>query len=339
MHQIQDSRRVTFLLIVTGLLWTLAGFAAGDSGPEIRVFAGMCDASAVETLSEDRFVVANDEDNELRVYSWNQPGWPVRTLDLSRFWPAEGSGREMDLEGVARLDRHLFWISSHGRNAEGRAAPRRHALVRIPVEWVDGNVPASSPPGRYTDLLAALYRDPRYGRLRLDQAAARAPKAQGGLNIEALARSAEGGLLIGFRSPLFEGRALIVPLLNPHAVLDGAEPPRFGDPIFLSLGGLGLRGALEWEGGYLLVAGPTDGGGRSRLFAWSGRAGEAPRELNSEVFKGFNPEGLAFWSAAASRRLLVVSDDGTRRLQGQDCKDLPRPQRQFRAMTLQIPGP
>lgn len=337
MHHTEDTSRVAFRFIVTGWLWAGAALGAGGAGPEVRLFSGMCDASAVETLGGSRFVVANDEDNELRIYDWNQPGWPVRTLELDRFWPAQGSGREMDLEGVARLGAHLFWISSHGRNAEGRAAPRRHALVRVPVEWFEESAPPASPPTRYTELLEALQQDPRYRALRLDRAAARAPKAPGGLNVEALARAPEGGLLIGFRSPLFEGRALMVPLLNPQAVLDGVQPPRFGDPIFLSLGGLGLRGALECERGYLLVAGSTDGGGRSRLFAWSGRNAEAPRELGSEFFKGFNPEGLALWPGSPGGRLLVVSDDGTRRIQGRDCKDLPPPERRFRAMTLPVP--
>jgi len=324
---------------LTGMVLLLIQPASAVAASETRVFSGMCDASAVETLNDREFVVANDEDNQLRVYDWTRPGWPVRALDLDRLWPPQGSRREMDLEGVARLGSHLFWISSHGRDAKGRAAPGRHALLRIPLDWLQTGAPPSAAPARYTDLLEALARDPRYARLRLDQAAARAPKSPGGLNIEALAATPQGALLIGFRSPLFEGRALFVPLLNPQALLDGSEPPRFGEPVFLALGGLGLRGAVEWERGYLLLAGSTDGGGRSRLLAWSGQPDQEPQELASDALEGLNPEGLAFWPATVPRRLLVVSDDGTRRLQDRDCKDLPAPQRQYRAITLPAPAP
>ena len=324
---------------VAGMVVLLMRPAPAVAASDTRAFSGMCDASAVETLNDREFVVANDEDNQLRVYDWTRPGWPVRALNLDRFWPPQGSRPEMDLEGVARLGPSLFWISSHGRDAKGRAAPGRHALLRIPLDWLQTGAPLSGAPGRYTDLFEALARDPRYAKLRLDQAAARAPKAPGGLNIEALAATPQGALLIGFRSPLFEGRALFVPLLNPHALLDGAEAPRFGEPIFLALGGLGLRGAVEWERGYLLLAGSTDGGGRSRLFAWSGQPNQEPQEVASDALEGLNPEGLAFWPGTEPRRLLVVSDDGSRRLHDRDCKDLPAPHQKYRAITLLAQAP
>ena len=41
---------------------------------EETVFYGACDASAAVALDENTFVVADDEDNVLRIYSLKSPG-------------------------------------------------------------------------------------------------------------------------------------------------------------------------------------------------------------------------------------------------------------------------
>src|SRR5688572_9082053 len=51
--------------------------------PRIVVFTGMCDASGAVALSDRRFVVADDEDNVLRVYDVEQGGAPLGGTDVS----------------------------------------------------------------------------------------------------------------------------------------------------------------------------------------------------------------------------------------------------------------
>ena len=85
--------------LLPGLIATIA-CAADLSAP--LVFKGTCDASAASALSEDLFVVANDEDNLLRFYRTSQPGNPVQTFDLKPILSLKGKS-EMDLEGAARL--------------------------------------------------------------------------------------------------------------------------------------------------------------------------------------------------------------------------------------------
>jgi hypothetical protein len=186
---------------------------------EIRLFERMCDASAIEALDGTTFVVANDEDNVLRVYDWTRPGPPIRELNLNRLLPPMQGRGEFDLEGVARINDELYWISSHGRNTSGEPAPRRQALLRTPRSWFLGSVPSGGSVAVCTGLLEALFADPRYAALGLAEAAQRPPKAAGGLNIETLAAGPNGSLWIGFRNPLFEGRALMVSLLNPHSAV------------------------------------------------------------------------------------------------------------------------
>jgi hypothetical protein len=66
----------------------------------------------------------------------------------------------------------------------------------------------------------------------------------GALNIESLC-SDRDRLLIGFRNPTIhmEQRdyALIIPMLNPEAVVRGTETTKFGRPVLLNLSGLGIR--------------------------------------------------------------------------------------------------
>lgn len=81
---------------------------------------------------------------------------------------------------------------------------------------IPGDPPTVQPAGRiYTRLLNALLAADTLAPYRLATAAQRAAEAPGGLNIEGLAATPEGTLLIGLRNPLRQGRALLVPLLNP----------------------------------------------------------------------------------------------------------------------------
>jgi AcrR family transcriptional regulator len=129
-------------------------------------------------------------------------------------------------------------------------------------------------------------------------------------------------------------RALVVRLENPEAVLDG-ERASFAAPARLDLDGLGVRGLSSWRGRYLLIAGPSDGDRRSRLYSWDGEA--APRREQAE-FEDFNPEG--FFTPEQSNRILVLSDDGERTVAGDRCKSLKnRDQKYFRGLWLELSDP
>jgi hypothetical protein len=50
------------------------------------------------------------------------------------------------------------------------------------------------------------------------------PKAKGGLNIEGLAATPDQELLIGFRNPIPEDKALVLVLTNPKDLLEKKMP-------------------------------------------------------------------------------------------------------------------
>lgn len=302
--------------------------AWGGKLGEPVVFTGTCDASAALGISGDLFVVANDEDNLLRFYRFSQPGPPLQTFDLKPWFTDKRKAPETDLEAAAKLGDTVFFITSHGRNAAGKPAPARQRLFALTLTETNGVTTVQRVGQLYTNLIADLAADARYAPFELGDAAELAPKASGGFNIEALAATPEGALLIGFRNPIPHGRALLAPLLNPRETIAG-RPATFGPPLQLDLGGLGLRDMCSTPNGYYLIAGPANGGhGESRLFFWSG--GVAPPQAVPEAhFARSNPEGICFFGGGPD--FLIVSDDGSRKINGQECKSLPAAERQFRA--------
>jgi hypothetical protein len=318
-----------FLLLMSGLVVAVE-LAANQSPP--LIFSGMCDASAAVALDGDLFAVGCDEDNFLRFYRVSQPGKPVHIYNLNPFLFGKKKSPEADLEGAARLGSRIYWVTSHGQNAEGRFAPNRHQFFALEVN-LRGGVLEVRPVGRpYTNLLSDLVRDPRLERYQLAEAARRAPKASGGLNIEALTDTREGNLLIGFRNPIPGGRALMIPLLNPGALLEGT-PASFGEPLLLDLGGKGLRGMGSTGSGYYLIAGPAGADAESQIFFWEGND-LPPKPIAGRTFPGLNLEGLCFHDSEARSDFLILSDDGSLMSSGKECKSLPEDQRRFRAFRL-----
>jgi hypothetical protein len=80
------------------------------------------------------------------------------------------------------------------------------------------------------------------------------------------------------------------------------------------------------------IAGPADGDAASRLFFWKGDRSK-PQPVTDINFSGLNPEGICLVNGSESE-LLLLSDDGSREINGKECKDLPKSQRQFRAFRV-----
>lgn len=299
---------VRWIRRVSCLIGCLHGCGVTLARPEVTRHEGMYNASAAVALGPLHFVAASDEDNRLRVYRLDQTGGPVFQLDLSGFLGVRGKASEVDIEGAATLGDVDYWIGSHGASKDGRARPNRQRLFGVRRTGTD-EAPRLEPVGRPCRTLGAgLVADPRYRRLGLSEALLERSPDDGGLNIEGLAACGADGLLIGLRGPLVAGQALVAPLLNPRATLDG-EAPRLGDPIRLDLHGQGIRD-FTWSGReYFLIAGGTEGAGKPRLYRWEGPGGR-PMPIEQKGLKSFNPEALVVFGEPAAPRLLVLSDDG-----------------------------
>jgi hypothetical protein len=266
------------------------------------------------------FLVATDEENTLRLYQADAPGPPLKEWGYDLFLRISGKAREADLEGAALVGQRIFWIGSHGRNASGELSPNRKRFFATDITTTSTGV-SISPAGKTCEtLLEQMIADPRLSTLGLGKGARLAPKAKGGLNIEGLASTPEGHLLIAFRNPVPDGKALLVPLINPSAVTAGARA-QFGRPVFLELGGLGIRDIARHEDTYVIIGGPYDGKGKFRLYSWRG-PGSLPAEIPTSHFSKFNPEAIVLYNGLGLSAMQILSDDGTQRSGGQRCKDI-----------------
>ena len=166
------------------------------SQAEVLIYKGRCDASAAAALDANHFIVANDERNGLQIYKRGQPD-PVGSREISAFLGTKAD-KESDLEGAATIGSRIYWISSHGRNKNGELQERRNRFFATDIQ--PGETPSVKTVGDkpYAKLLADMLADERLKGL-LSAAAKLAPEAAGGLNIEGLAATPDGKLLIGFR--------------------------------------------------------------------------------------------------------------------------------------------
>jgi hypothetical protein len=278
----------------------LLAMAAAPQGPEPFRYLGLCEASAAAIISSDRFVVASDESNIVRIYERRKAG-PVGQLDM---------GEADDLEGAAAVGGHILWVTSHSLTKKGKDKSARKQLIETSV--AGGSLVAGR---RFTGLRSNIAEALEVFEWPLEAA----------LNVEGMAATPEGDLLFGLRAPLKHELAAVVRVPNPLG--DAAEEPPALGLAWLDLGTRGIR-SLERVGvgahAYLIVAGLTgEGDPDGALFWWDGTGSEVAPEPGV-VFK----DRLSPAPGLKSRHIVAESairwDDGTIEIFGDNeanCKD------------------
>jgi hypothetical protein len=296
------------------------------AAPQPTRYLGMCDASAAVAVGDDAFVAASDESNTLLLYRRGEPR-PVGSFDVATFLRV-AKKQEVDIEAAAAIGARVYWITSHSRNSKGKGQTSRSRLFATQLQPNDAIVTVGAP---YLGLLGDLEAAPALARYGLAEAARLPAEAPGGLNIEGLAATADGQLLIGLRNPLHEGRALIIPLRNPAEVIDGARA-KLAAPFELDLGGRGVRSIERIGGEYLIVAGPTADSGTFALYRWSGTRGEGAAPIAGIDLGTLRPEAL--YAVPQTHQLELLSDDGGIVTDGERCKDMPVSRQAFRGLIV-----
>ena len=268
----------------------LAAFASSDASA--IEYAGVCEVSAGTFIGPKHFAVASDESNKLQVYERGKPKPVGSGIDMVAFTSFDKS----DLEGAAALGDRVYWISSHSFTKKGKDSAKRKVFFATKIEQANGKVTLKG-----VGQPALSLRDP------LAKAAGVEPRD---MDIEALAPTTEGGLLIGLRKPLLsDGRALIIPFKNPAGVVDHGAQPEFGAPIRVYLGGRGLRSMDLLAGAqYIIVAGAvSDSPVGFAVFRWSG-PGTEPVAVKGLNLMEIRPE--AAMAVPGQDLVQLLSDDG-----------------------------
>jgi len=282
--------------------------------PKFMTLTGIYEPSAIQQLPDGRFLVVEDEKQFPFSLVTIHPDGSVSSAALSpgfleagdAFWKLD------DLEGAA-LDRsgYVYTVTSHSRDSEGGEKKSRDKLVRFRIRGDHVDEPM-------------LFRGLKPALLAIHPVLASAAeirdvKTGGGLNIEALEISHDGQhLLIGFRSPLLENRAIIACVENPSEIFEADKPPRMAATLeTLDLGGNGIRGMsyIPSLNGYLVIGGPVS---REKihfqLWFWSGHRGEPARRVTIPGLQGLeHAEGVSPAVIDGRQLIIFVSDDGSRK--------------------------
>nr|WP_048832567.1 hypothetical protein [Streptomyces varsoviensis] len=331
----------------TTTLHYAASGAVHDAAADTRYLTGAGDSSAAVDVGGGYMVVADDENNTLRLYRRDASGGPVKTWDFSS---KLGVDAEIDIEAATRVGDTIYWTGSMGNSKKGKPKPDRSTLF---TTTVTGS-------GADTELkLGGSYHGLRDDLVKWDQdhgnrfgfadgtADGQAPKQIDGFNVEGMefAPGSSSTAYVGFRAPLVPpkkgGKALLVPVTNMDKLTkadkgtgkgEKAVHAAFGEPITLDLGGLSVRDIRRNAAGqYLIVAGSwaaEDNSEPYALYAWDGVARHQPvKRLDLPTA---DPGG---WEAvvdvpdltAPGAKVQVITDAGSADLYGDgtEAKELP----------------
>ncbi|WP_425276716.1 DUF3616 domain-containing protein [Streptomyces bauhiniae] len=317
-----------------------AASPAVQRSADARYLTGASDASAAVDAGGGYVLVANDEDNTLRLYDGSASGAPVKSWDLSA---ALGASKEVDIEGAARVGNTVYWTGSLGNNKDGEYKADRNTVFTTTLSGSGAttSVAFGSAGHRLRDDLVAWDKanGNRYG-FAAATADGQTSKQVDGFNVEGLefAPGSTTTAYVGFRAPLVPpsntGKALIVPVTNMDQVVRGTKAA-FGTPVELDLGGLSVRDLRRNDKGqYLIVAGSwaaEDNSAPYALYRWDGVAGHQPAkvlDLPTADAGGWESVVSVPDLDVSGGRVQLITDDGSADLYGDgtEAKDLSHPE-------------
>jgi hypothetical protein len=319
----------------------LINYAASDAilDPAItRFHVGAADGSTATAIDENYMWVADDEGQTIRMYDRSISSLPIKEIN---FDSDLGSSAEVDIEGSFRNGATIYWMGSH-TNAE-------RSVIFSTQESGTGADAILTFEGRYDDLLEDLGNwDATNGHgLGADYFGFATF-----LEIEGLAADPNNpdGALLGFRSTILDGNAVIVPVTNFQSIVSDNPMPNsatFGAPIEIDLGGHSIRSIDCNDDGCLIIGGPAGTLNLFRLFTWTGNAMDEPelRSVNLQPFENMSafegivelPDTPFLGADGDDEEVQLIVDTGTFDYynDGTEAKDLPYAEwKKFRSVRL-----
>lgn len=210
----------------------------------------------------------------------------------------------IDLEGITFDGVHFYVVGSQSKSKGGDLA----GLVRFKFDAAGQRAEGAEAVSGLKSFLAANVAELRGMEKKKYK--------DGGINVEGIAWDPRGKrLLLGLRSPIVEGQALVVPLRlrDPSAAFNAANlEVEGGRAIRLPFGGAGIR-SIEYDGRansfrVITGAGPNTERLDFKLWEWDGSTEQpALRELSTFDPK-LKPEGVTRVSTGARDFGFIVFD-------------------------------
>lgn len=305
------NRHVFILLAVVCLgfllYWSLVRTGARPGGKVINrmtpFVGGTFEASGVAGVPESDGVLLVDNGRPGQVFwmSFDENGNQVGAVKAVSL----GVGIE-DIEGITTDGQYFYVVSSQSRPK----AIATEGLVRFKFDARSQSIEEVASISGLKRFLVEQVAELREEGHRFGSA--------GGLNIEGLAWDPrQGRLLLGLRSPIVDGQALLVPLklrnLQGAFSIENLEVEG-SKAIRLPLGGLGIRG-MEYDGranAFKIISGAADDQKQNDFGLWEWNGDEKQivvREVN-KFDKTLKAEGVARATAGKRDFVIVVFDAG-----------------------------
>ena len=257
---------------------------------------GTFEASGVAHVAGTDGVLFVDDGTEDAVY-WmrlNETGGQAGAIRAVKL-----GASVVDLEGMTSDGTHFYVVGSQSKPTGGDTA----GLVRFRFDPEAGRVEA-------VEAVAGLRRF-LAGRVAELRGMEETKYKDGGINIEGAAWDARGGrLLLGLRSPVVDGQALVVPLRlrDPRGAF-AAENLEVEGAIRLPLGGAGVR-SIEYDerrAAFQVIAGAGPNAEKMdfKLWEWDGVKGL--REAGT-FDRRLKPEGVTRVAARGRDFSFIVFD-------------------------------
>jgi hypothetical protein len=274
-----------------------------DRSSVVHKFEYIFEPSGVTQMANGEILVIEDEPRQaISVLSFAVPGSVIR-IPVTR--AKSGLGRLEDLEGIAQNNHgHFYAITSHSKTLKRRLPNARKKLIHFTLDQYAM---------QETVLIHNVKKDvlDKYKSLRKSVSGRKSD-----LNIEALSyHHKKQQLMIGLRTPLVKGKAVIVRITNPDQAFTKKGEIKLADKLItldLDQGGIRAMAYDKTLAGYLILSRREDKKDKSfKLWLWDGVEHHKPNRIRfEENFNLDSAEGVTPISAKSMDGLLIVFDDG-----------------------------
>ena len=115
-----------------------AASAASVNPATTRFHTGSSEASSAISVGENYMLVADNEDEVIRLYHRQQSGLPIKKFNFRNDLELtdtdnNGNLREVDLEASTRVDDRIYWLGSHSNSNSGNIRENRYRLFAADV--------------------------------------------------------------------------------------------------------------------------------------------------------------------------------------------------------------
>jgi len=274
---------------------------AGASAPMTAFDGGTFEASGVVHVPGTDGVLFVDDGRTDEVF-WMRLGEGRRQAGAIK--PVRLGASVIDLEGITTDGTHFYVVGSQSKSKGGDLAGLVRFRFDARAERTEGVETVSGLKRFLAENVAELrgMGDTKY--------------KDGGINVEGLAWDARGArLLLGLRSPVVDGHALVVPLRlrDPRgAFTSGNLEVEGAKAIRLPLGGAGVR-SIEYDERaksfrVITGAGPNAEKLDFKLWEWDGDAARPALREAGTYDRRLKPEGVTRVSSAGRDFTFIVFD-------------------------------